>query len=123
MKKIEMSKTYRYANGEPARILCTDAPGDHPVVSLSQAGKLFRHTPEGYFYDEDCSTSYDLIEVAEPIVGYINIWESPSGDHWTGEFIWSSEKEARTATSNSAFNSEKKVAVARIEYTPESADA
>jgi hypothetical protein len=65
-KRIDINKVYKYRNGEPARILCVDAPTDNdsPVVSLSNTGYLTCHNATGMacFLGE---SEYDLIEVKE----------------------------------------------------------
>ena len=50
MKPIDITEPpgfYTYRNGEPARILCTDAPGEHPVRSLARDGSTFSHYANG----------------------------------------------------------------------------
>lgn len=45
---IDINKKYRYRNGEPARVLCTDGSRNmFPVVSISKSGGLHVHTLEG----------------------------------------------------------------------------
>lgn len=44
---IDITKKYRYRNGEPARILCVVAPGNHPVVAMNIRGDITRHTESG----------------------------------------------------------------------------
>ena len=64
---IDISKTYRYRNGGPARILCTDSPAGQPVVSMEPNGKINRHNANGSFSISGLAeASYDLIEVKEP---------------------------------------------------------
>lgn len=62
---IDITKTYHYRNGEPARILCTDANGEQPVVSMQPDGGLHRHNPDGTFYRSlnPEPSNLDLIEV------------------------------------------------------------
>lgn len=35
---IDMNKTYRYRNGQPARVLCVNRPDAQPVVSMAKNG-------------------------------------------------------------------------------------
>lgn len=60
---IDITKKYRYRNGKPARILCTDAPGRFPVISLDEDGDPWCHTETGEICDVD--SEWDLIEVRE----------------------------------------------------------
>lgn len=47
---IEMTKKYRYASGEPARILCVDRPGpSYPVLSMADNGTLYAHDADGKY--------------------------------------------------------------------------
>ena len=62
--KIDITKQYRYRNGQSARILCTDAPGvgSTPVLSIDPAGVVYRHKADGGFRMAG-ESSLDLIEV------------------------------------------------------------
>lgn len=62
--KIELSKNYSYRNGEPARILCVDAPCitepfHYPVISLRSNGTTVHHQDNGLTPETD----FDLIEI------------------------------------------------------------
>ena len=75
--KINLSKTYKYRNGEPARVLCVDgASENYPVVSLTSAGEPFTHDPNGKFMSLDADNAYDLIEVLPLWEG--GIWVHPN---------------------------------------------
>jgi len=63
MKTIQLDKKYRYRNGEPARILCIDAPGAEPVFSLTRTGAVHGHTADGIYYGKEVESHLDLIEV------------------------------------------------------------
>lgn len=65
--KIDINKKYRYRNGESARILCVDAPGDQPVISLDGSGDTLAHNAAGQFFLYNEESSLDLIEVREPL--------------------------------------------------------
>ena len=72
--KIDINKTYRYRNGEPARILCQDAPGrEDSVISLTAGGWIHRHYKCGSYLEGE-RNSLDLIEVREPRDFWINIY-------------------------------------------------
>jgi hypothetical protein len=64
--KIDINKKYYYRNGEPARIICVDAPGDQPVISLDGSGDTLKHKATGQFFLSNDESSLDLIEVREP---------------------------------------------------------
>lgn len=59
---ISMDKEYRYRNGGPARVLCIDASGTQPVITLTKDGIVRRHHPDGKWTDSD-EMPYDMIEV------------------------------------------------------------
>lgn len=62
---ISMDRKYIYRNGEPARILCVDAPGNYPVVTLDELGRHFRHDSDGVCNVLGITDEWDLIEVKE----------------------------------------------------------
>lgn len=60
--KIDLNKKYTYRNGEPARILCVDAPGEWPVIAMCDTGEVTQHDLEG----KPWRRAYeDLIEIPE----------------------------------------------------------
>lgn len=63
--KIDINKKYRYRNGEPARIVCVDAPGTFPVIAIGEDGDPTTHHEDGKFYGST-EAEFDLIEVREP---------------------------------------------------------
>jgi hypothetical protein len=70
---IDINKKYRYRSGEPARILCVDAPGDQPVISLNGSGDTLKHKATGQFFHSNHESSLDLIEVREPREGFVSV--------------------------------------------------
>lgn len=46
-KTISMDGKYKYKNGIASRVLCTDAPGMWPVISISQSGCVYFHSLYG----------------------------------------------------------------------------
>ena len=64
--KIDITKKYCYRSGEPARILCVDAQGDQPVISLDLSGDCLRHRITGEFFTSNEESSRDLIEIRDP---------------------------------------------------------
>lgn len=70
---IDINKKYKFRDGKPARILCTDAPGPQPVVAIDGEGCVSTHGADGRFLDGDGECSdYDLIEVVEPKTIWVN---------------------------------------------------
>jgi hypothetical protein len=59
---IEMGKKYRTRDGQDVRILCVDAPGSRPVISLVD-NNLCRWTEDGHFWIGRNNHHMDLIEV------------------------------------------------------------
>jgi hypothetical protein len=76
--KIDINKKYRYRDGEPARILCVDAPGCYPVVSICPRGDVFTHTLTGSQHNGSSGCAGDLIEVREPREWEITCYEDGS---------------------------------------------
>lgn len=96
MPKIEMGKKYRYRNGKPARILCTDKPrGSFSVISMADDGTILTHRACGKVtLNDELDAQDDLIEFVEPVTvpleamdilpsyrfthknGAMNFWES-----------------------------------------------
>lgn len=59
---IDITKKYTYRNGEPARILCTDAYEKSPVIALTTSGKVTIHRADGKSGIDDEESPWDLIE-------------------------------------------------------------
>lgn len=75
---IDINKKYRYRNGEPARVLCTDGSRNmFPVVSISKSGGLHVHTLEGgrVSYDQNYDHEYDLIEITLEVDDPVIVWD------------------------------------------------
>ena len=75
MSTILMDKKYQYRVGSPARILCTDAPGDYPVISINESGKTISHTNQGKWM-EDREDKYDLFEIRDTWKGKLWVHET-----------------------------------------------
>ena len=52
---------YRCDPSKKIRIICIDAPGDLPIISVTETGNLFRHNDDGKF----CSKhhEFDIIQI------------------------------------------------------------
>lgn len=94
---IDITKIYKYRNGEPARVLCVDALGPQPVISVDTNGNPSTHCADGKWNTFDTPHSRDLIEVREPRVIWVN--EYPEGLCEGGHF-----KTAEKAVVSSASN-------------------
>lgn len=65
---ITMDTLCRYRNGAEARILCVDANGDYPIVSLAKDGACRTHTKEGTIHKPDSAwgqSHYDLMPIGK----------------------------------------------------------
>lgn len=71
---ISMERKYTYRNGEPARILCVDAPVKYPVRSMDENGHIWTHACNGVSLD---GAILDLIEVKEKktLEFWVNVYE------------------------------------------------
>lgn len=81
--KIDLNKKYTYKIGGIARVLCTDAPGTHPVISIGEDGELTGHFEDGHA-DPEYDGEFDLIEIPEArepreVLLYC---DSTGGHHW-----------------------------------------
>jgi len=94
---IDINKTYRYRNGEPARILCTDRSNGKeylcPVVSMRSDGSIWYHHENGNIcqsiFDE---RDQDLIEVKEKKVLWVNVYRY-DGDYYGN--AWSTKQDCK----------------------------
>ena len=79
MNDIEMGKKYRTRNGRTVRVICVDAKGTKPVVSLvlarDNSESVIRSGPKGELYigEEDELdlievTPYDDFKIDEPVM-------------------------------------------------------
>lgn len=67
---IDFNKPLQTRDGDPVRILCTDAQGYYPVLGLRWAGDeehVERWTKDGKFYaDSEDAHCHDLVHVPQP---------------------------------------------------------
>jgi len=52
---------YRCDPSKKIRIICIDAPGDLPIISVTETGNLFRHDDDGKFCSKD--HEFDIIPI------------------------------------------------------------
>ena len=80
MPLIEMGKKYQTRDGREVRILCTDAPGNFPVVALVQMfhnrDEFLPHTYTDIGRDESLATLQlsDLVECPVEHTGWVNVY-------------------------------------------------
>lgn len=85
---IDYSKPVQTRGGQQVRILCTDAPGSHPIVGYIETGagavdamRWRRDGRSGYFRSSNDSFRIDdLVQVEEPVVKFFGI--EPCGETW-----------------------------------------
>ena len=75
---IDINKKYRYRNGKEARILCVDGGDEnYPVIALTREGQTSRHTKSGALCNIEGQHIWDLVEVKEKNVLWLNVYNSP----------------------------------------------
>ena len=75
---IDINKKYRYRNGEEARILCVDSGDEnYPVIALTIEGQTSRHTKSGTLWNIEGQHIWDLVEVKDKKVLWLNVYNSP----------------------------------------------
>ena len=80
---IDINKKYRYRNGEEARILCVDGGDEnYPVIALTREGQTSRHTNSGALWNREGQHIWDLVEVKEKNVLWLNIYCQHKDDTW-----------------------------------------
>lgn len=78
-------------NGRNVRILCTDAKGDYPIVTLMETfdGSIEfvnKFKKDGHFLDNDDNDSnLDLFFAPEKHEGWINIFRNFGGNNYLGD--------------------------------------
>lgn len=76
--KIERDKWYLTRGGDKVRVVCVDAPGDYPVIALTD-GDFCTYTADGFSYIGD-RTDLDLVaEYREPARVWVNFY--PDGEY------------------------------------------
>ena len=85
-------------DGRNARIICTDAMGDYPLIALvealdSTAEQAYSFTSKGSYYTSITSDN-DLFFAPEKHEGWINIYRNEDEDYYKGMVIFSSKEDA-----------------------------
>ena len=101
-------------DGDNARIICTDARGDYPVIALVEKSHesrdmIYSYTKGGYFYVTENPSPFDLFFAPEKHEGWATIY----GKFLTGE-IFSTKEEAEEYVKRCG--TKGFVAIAKIEW-------
>lgn len=86
-------------DGRNARIICTDAKGDFPIIALIETTNgsiefVYKFKKNGRFLDNDSDYRYDLFFVTEKHEGWVNLYRSVLDVIYAG-CVYTSEKEAK----------------------------
>lgn len=110
---INPNKKVITRDGRSARIICTDAKGNFPIIVLvetySGAETVLRLKENGRFYN-DTENSSDLFFAPEKKEKWVNVYEDSNGRNWLGENLYNTEKAAKADPSKS------RVAIVKIEW-------
>lgn len=92
------SKKVVTRDGDNVRIICTDARGDYPIITLVEKphevrDMIYSYTKEGYFYVTGNPSPFDLFFAPEKHEGWVNIYKAGS-NRSSSSHIWSTEKDA-----------------------------
>ena len=91
-------------DGRNARIICTDAKNDYPIVALIEMPNGRESHPFGYKKDGTCiideKLSCDLFFAPEKHEGWLNIYRSESGFYLRGNPYKSKEEADEVARAN-----------------------
>ena len=85
--------------GKPARIICTDARGEYPVIALIEHYQetldvTFSFTKDGKWCTDGTNSNKDLFFVTEKHEGWTNVYEEGTNRYLDG-CICSTEEEAK----------------------------
>ena len=98
------SKKVVTRSGRKARIICTDAKNDYPIVALIETPNGREKQPCGYKKDGTYvvgeELSCDLFFVTEKKEGWLNIYRSESGFYLRGNPYESKEEAEEVAKAN-----------------------
>lgn len=104
-------------DGRNARIICTDAKGDFPIIALIETTNgsiefVYKFKKNGRFLDNDSDYHYDLFFAPEKKEGWVNIYRDPHANiTYTEDYIFKTEKEAKENACD-----KKYIATAKIEW-------
>lgn len=87
-------------DGDNARIICTDARGDYPVIALVEKPHeardiIYSYTKGGYFYVTGKPSPFDLFFAPEKHKGWINVYRDTDIEITSfGAELFASQEEA-----------------------------
>ena len=94
-------------DGRKARILCTDAKGDYPIVALVEENDgeySVSCTKDGRYYLNEINDKNDLFFAPVKREGWVNIYKAATRNtlvcmvtRYAGSSIWPTEEAAKTA--------------------------
>ena len=96
-------------DGRKARIICTDAKNDYPIVALIETSDGKETLPCGYktegTYLTDEKLSCDLFFAPEKHEGWVNIFKGVNSDYYVGDSrVFESKEDAeKAATEGSGY--------------------
>ena len=96
-------------NGRSARIICTDAKGNYPIVALIEEGgydNALSYTKDGKLYVGE-TNDYDLFFASEKHEGWVNVYRD-FDDMMCGS-VFATEEDAKC-------NAKTAIATVRIEW-------
>ena len=87
-------------NGRSARIICTDRKDEcnRPILALVEYVKEKQETCHGYNPDgkfEKIDSEYDLFFAPTKHEGWVNVYRSKNGYHYTNGSIYNTEEKAK----------------------------
>ena len=93
------SKKVVTREGKPARIICTDARGEYPVIALIEHYQetldvTFSFTKDGKWCTDETNSNKDLFFAPEKHEGWTNVYEEGTNRYLDG-CICSTEEEAK----------------------------
>ena len=104
-------------DGRKARIICTDAMGDYPLIALvealdSTAEQAYSFTSKGSYYTSITSDN-DLFFAPEKHEGWVNLYKSANKDC---AYYLGSINNSKAEAENKRDTSDKCIATIRIEW-------
>lgn len=91
---LDFSKPIITRDGRAVRILCTDGPGNEPVIGIVGDSVLSWHKDGKHFVGGGPSGA-DLINQPVKRRGWANLYKDRNGRYVTGERVYDTEEEAR----------------------------
>lgn len=75
--------------GDKVRVICTDVPGDFPIVTANDDGFVTTHAANGCSLNDGEDDELDLIapcvEPPKPLECWVNLWREGGWSPWSSE--------------------------------------